>query len=78
MRAIGCVMTETVQPEADETRRWTFAEAVRICKRQILFDALTAHHGNRTHAARALGLRRTYLVRLIRQYRIDVPPRTPR
>lgn len=42
-------------------------------KRQILQAALETHHGNRTHAARALGLQRTYLLRLIRDFEIRIP-----
>jgi DNA-binding NtrC family response regulator len=34
--------------------------------------------GNRTHAARALGLQRTYLLRLIRDLGVAAPPPPPR
>ncbi|MGH9459939.1 MAG: helix-turn-helix domain-containing protein [Vicinamibacteria bacterium] len=43
-------------------------------KRDLLTQTLVAHCGNRTHAAKALGLQRTYLLRLIRELRIQVPP----
>jgi DNA-binding NtrC family response regulator len=42
-------------------------------KRQFLRVTLEAHRGNRTHAARALGLQRTYLLRLMRDFGIHVP-----
>jgi len=34
--------------------------------------------GNRTHTARALGLQRTYLLRLIRELGVAAPPPPPR
>jgi DNA-binding NtrC family response regulator len=36
-------------------------------RRQILSEALRDHCGNRTHTAKALGLQRSYLLRLIRK-----------
>lgn len=51
----------------------TWAEGVRACKRQLLEAALLAAGGNRTHAARALGLQRTYLVQLLRDLDVVVP-----
>jgi transcriptional regulator with PAS, ATPase and Fis domain len=36
-------------------------------RRRIIHTALAKHHGNRTHAAEALGLRRTHLVAMIRK-----------
>ena len=44
-------------------------------KKELLERALRAHGGNRTHAARALGLQRTYLLRLIKEFEIRVPPK---
>jgi DNA-binding NtrC family response regulator len=41
-------------------------------KKQLLQTALEAHRGNRTRAARALGLQRTYFLRLIRNFEINV------
>ncbi|MGH9460151.1 MAG: helix-turn-helix domain-containing protein [Vicinamibacteria bacterium] len=43
-------------------------------KRELLTQTLLAHCGNRTHAAKALGLQRTYLLRLMRELGIQVPP----
>lgn len=42
-------------------------------KKQLLRTTLEEHRGNRTRAARALGLQRTYFLRLIRNFEIDVP-----
>ena len=51
----------------------SYHEEVDNFKRQLIRATLEAHGGNRTHAARALGLQRTYLLRLIREYHIAVP-----
>ena len=40
---------------------------------EVIKRALAATGGNRTHAARLLGLQRTYLLRLMRDRDIDVP-----
>ncbi len=42
-------------------------------KKELIRTALEAHNGNRTYAARSLGLQRTYLLRLIRDLGISVP-----
>jgi DNA-binding NtrC family response regulator len=52
-----------------------FHQGVEGFKKQLLQTTLEAHRGNRTHAARALGLQRTYLVRLMRDFDVRVPPR---
>jgi DNA-binding NtrC family response regulator len=51
-----------------------FHDAVVGFKRHLLERALVATGGNRTHAARALGMQRTYLLRLIRDLDVDAPP----
>jgi DNA-binding NtrC family response regulator len=51
-----------------------FHGAVSEFKRHLLEATLTQSGGNRTRAARALGLQRTYLLRLIREFEIRVPP----
>jgi DNA-binding NtrC family response regulator len=51
-----------------------FHGAVCDFKRRLLEATLTQSGGNRTRAARALGLQRTYLLRLIREFEIRVPP----
>ena len=50
-----------------------YQKSVEDFKRQYLRAMLEAHNGNRTRAARALGLQRTYFLRLIRQLGIMVP-----
>jgi DNA-binding NtrC family response regulator len=42
-------------------------------KKELLQSTLVAHSGNRTHAARSLGLQRTYLLRLMRDLEVRVP-----
>jgi DNA-binding NtrC family response regulator len=51
-----------------------FHGAVLDFKRQLIEATLTQVGGNRTRAARALGLQRTYLLRLIRDLHVAAPP----
>lgn len=51
----------------------TFHGAVSAFKRRLIETTLTELGGNRTRAARALGLQRTYLLRLMREFEVDVP-----
>ena len=48
--------------------------AVWDFKRRLIETALRESAGNRTHAARVLGLQRTYLLRLIRELHVAAPP----
>ena len=48
--------------------------AVCEFKRRLIETTLRQAQGNRTHAARALGLQRTYLLRLIRELGVAAPP----
>jgi DNA-binding NtrC family response regulator len=48
--------------------------AVSEFKRRLIEATLHQMRGNRTHAARALGLQRTYLLRLIRDLGVAAPP----
>jgi DNA-binding NtrC family response regulator len=48
--------------------------AVSEFKRRLIEATLHQMRGNRTHAARALGLQRTYLLRLIRDLQVTAPP----
>ena len=48
--------------------------AVCDFKKRLIEATLYQVKGNRTHAARALGLQRTYLLRLIRELAISTPP----
>jgi DNA-binding NtrC family response regulator len=52
--------------------------AVSDFKRRLIEATLQHMQGNRTHTARALGLQRTYLLRLIRELRVVAPPPPPR
>ena len=49
--------------------------AVASFQREFILAMLAAHGGNRTRTARTLGLQRTYLLRLIRQF--DVAREVP-
>jgi transcriptional regulator with GAF, ATPase, and Fis domain len=51
-----------------------FHGAVGEFKRRLIEATLHQAGGNRTRAARALGLQRTYLLRLIRELRVRIPP----
>ncbi len=51
-----------------------FHGAVSEFKRRLIEATLTQAGGNRTRAARALGLQRTYLLRLMREFEIRIPP----
>jgi DNA-binding NtrC family response regulator len=51
-----------------------FHGAVSEFKRRLIEATLAEMGGNRTRTARALGLQRTYLLRLIREFGITVPP----
>jgi DNA-binding protein Fis len=48
--------------------------AVSDFKRRLIEATLHQARGNRTHAARTLGLQRTYLLRLIRELQVAAPP----
>jgi DNA-binding NtrC family response regulator len=48
-----------------------YGTAVVAFKRELIATSLREHGGNRTHAARALGVPRTYLLRLIRQLSVS-------
>ena len=51
-----------------------FHGAVSEFKRQLIEVTLRQMGGNRTLAARVLGLQRTYLLRLIRELGVAAPP----
>jgi DNA-binding NtrC family response regulator len=55
-----------------------FHGAVSDFKRRLIEATLHQMRGNRTHTARALGLQRTYLLRLIRELGVTAPPPPPR
>jgi DNA-binding NtrC family response regulator len=51
-----------------------YHDAVSQFKRKLIEVTLRESQGNRTHAARLLGLQRTYLLRLIRDLNVSAPP----
>jgi DNA-binding NtrC family response regulator len=65
----------TVAAEHGSMKTTPYRTAVVEFRRELIQKALAAHAGNRTHAARALGIQRTYLVRLIRH--LDVGATRP-
>ena len=53
-----------------ESKAGEFHRAVTEFRRRLIVETLAAHQGNRTKTAKALGLQRTYLFALIREYGI--------
>ena len=51
-----------------------YHDAVCAFKRRLIETTLVEMRGNRTHTARALGLQRTYLLRLMRDLHVAAPP----
>jgi len=54
-----------------------FHGAVGDFKRRLIEATLSQAGGNRTRAAKALGLQRTYLLRLMREFEIRFPAASP-
>ena len=71
-------METTPQPSRSESlprlADHSYHGAVCEFKRRLIEATLTQSGGNRTHAARALGLQRTYLLRLMREFEVHIPP----
>jgi len=65
-------------PTSENGRAVSYHGAVCDFKRRLIEATLHQARGNRTHAARALGLQRTYLLRLIRELGVVAPPPPPR
>ena len=71
------------RPKPPATPPLPWHELVIAFKRGLIERALAEARGNRTRAARALGLQRTYLLRLIRELGVTAPrpllgaPRAP-
>jgi DNA-binding NtrC family response regulator len=62
-------------------KRAGYHDVVAEFRRRFLAHMLDAHGGNRTRTAEALGLQRSYLIRLIRQYGLgradrQIPPKS--
>jgi DNA-binding NtrC family response regulator len=68
---MNAIPTPDVSPLA---RPVGYHGAVCDFKRRLIEATLHQARGNRTHAARALGLQRTYLLRLIRELGVAAPP----
>jgi regulatory Fis family protein len=64
----------TTPPAPPGPRQLGFHGAVSEFKRRLIEATLTQSGGNRTRAARALGLQRTYLLRLMREFEVRIPP----
>jgi DNA-binding NtrC family response regulator len=67
-------LSDAALPSAPARPLPGFHGAVSDFKRRLIEATLTQAGGNRTRAARALGLQRTYLLRLIREFEIRIPP----
>lgn len=67
-------MTAPLPVPAPEPKPNGFHGAVSEFKRRLIEATLTQSGGNRTRAARALGLQRTYLLRLMREFQVRIPP----
>ncbi|HUR29349.1 MAG TPA: sigma-54 dependent transcriptional regulator [Planctomycetota bacterium] len=68
----GEITLEDLPPEialgADPEQPTAFHARVEVFRASVIREALAQHAGSPTQAARALGLQRTYLARLIRKY----------
>jgi DNA-binding NtrC family response regulator len=69
------IVRATLPPPAPEPPRQGpgFHGAVTEFKRRLIEATLFQLGGNRTRTARALGLQRTYLLRLMREFGVNVP-----
>jgi DNA-binding NtrC family response regulator len=72
MDATTSPSSAAVSPPGD--RPVGYHGAVHEFKRRLIEATLHQLRGNRTHTARALGLQRTYLLRLMRELRVAAPP----
>jgi DNA-binding NtrC family response regulator len=77
----GCVPALGVEvsangcgPDVRSRQDVGFHAAVSAFKRHLIEATLSELKGNRTHTARALGLQRTYLLRLMRELNVSAPP----
>jgi DNA-binding NtrC family response regulator len=67
-------MAILTEPNAAPEGAAGYHGAVSEFKRRLIERSLREARGNRTHAARALGLQRTYLLRLMRDLNVAAPP----
>jgi hypothetical protein len=75
---LGIGMNAIPEPRAASAVCPGYHGAVCDFKRRLIEATLHQMRGNRTHTARALGLQRTYLLRLIRDLGVAAPPPPPR
>ncbi len=68
----------TTHPGRIKSPTSPYHKQVREFQVKLITETLISGRGNRSHAARVLGLQRTYLIKLIREYKIDVPARPRR
>jgi len=71
-------VSSAIAPAAPPPLSPGYHGAVSDFKRRLIEATLHQMRGNRTHTARALGLQRTYLLRLIRELGVAAPPPPPR
>jgi len=74
MGATPPASSTATSPSPPGPRPHGFHGAVSEFKRRLIEATLTQSGGNRTRAARALGLQRTYLLRLMREFEVRIPP----
>jgi transcriptional regulator with GAF, ATPase, and Fis domain len=74
--ATPALPTSPVEPAAPKPAVG-FHGAVGEFKRRLIEATLAQAGGNRTRAAKALGLQRTYLLRLMREFQIRFPAASP-
>jgi hypothetical protein len=72
-RILAASMSAVPDPRSPQTTLG-YHGAVSDFKRRLIETTLHETRGNRTHAARTLGLQRTYLLRLIRDLGVAAPP----
>ncbi|MBI1847989.1 MAG: hypothetical protein HY294_12155 [Candidatus Rokubacteria bacterium] len=71
---VTTVVLDGVEGPPAPPRPGGYHGAVSDFKRRLIETTLQQASGNRTHAARTLGLQRTYLLRLMRDLNVDAPP----
>lgn len=64
----GVIRPDAVAIRPSQPRLQTYQEAVENSKREVIVAALEAASGNQSRAAELLGLERTYLSRLLKQF----------
>jgi two-component system, NtrC family, response regulator AtoC len=70
--SVDCLPARVAGGAADaSTEMQSFHEAVNSQRRTLIVDALTRAQGNRAAAAKALGLHRTHLLKLMKALRIN-------